>query len=349
MSTQPSHPGDVVGVPSAKQPARSAAFPSIGPSSSLGDVASAALARNVKRFGENGAAVRLQDDPDALHDLRVASRRLRAALSEFSGILPVSSVRIRNELGQLGVSLGAVRDLDVEIAQLVSWQRSADAQDDMIPLIEFLESERATARDAMQRTMGSARWGRVSTALERLVARGPLRNSSEPRREARAVAPNLLFATEAKVRKAAIRAEEDPSPQALHRLRIRCKRLRYSLEFFAPVFRGRADDTIEGLVAMQDLLGSHQDAIVAISRFQQLARERAGTMPPAAIFTMGRLVERHRVEAAELRERAGPAYRRFHKKPWKKFAKHLERSRARSVALEASPPKRPAATMNAER
>jgi triphosphatase len=310
-------------------------------SSSLGDVASAALTKNVKRFVENGAAVRLRNDPDALHDLRVASRRLRAALSEFSFILPVNSMRIRDELGQLGGPLGVVRDLDVQIDQLASWQRSADAQDDVFRLIEFLESERSTARDALQATVSSARWVRVSSALERLVARGPLRTSSEPRRAALAVAPDLLFAAEAKVRKAAVRANEDPTPPALHRLRIRCKRLRYSLEFFAPVFHGRADDTIQGLIAMQDLLGSHQDSIVAASRFQQLALEQAGTMPPGAIFAMGQLVERYRADAARLRERARPAYRRSHAKPWKAFAKHLERARSRSVALEASALQRP--------
>jgi CHAD domain-containing protein len=333
MSSSTSPSGDVHGVPSTTTRS-SAKVSAIGPSSSLGDVASAALRRNVKRFIENGVAVRLGDDPGALHDLRVASRRLRAALSDFAPILPVSSVRIRHELGQLGGPFGAVRDLDVQIGQLVAWQRSADARDDVIRLIEFLESERARARDTMQATIGSARWERVSRDLERLVARGPLRNSPSPGRVALAVAPDLLFASEAKVRKAAVRAEEDPVPATLHRLRIRCKRLRYSLEFFAPIFRGRADDTIEGLIALQDLLGSNQDAVVAVARFQQLALDQSGTLPPAAIFTMGQLVERHRAQAARLRERAGPAYRRFHTKPWKAFAKHLERARSGAVELE---------------
>jgi triphosphatase len=332
ISTSPS--GDVDSVPSTATSRSSAVFPAIGPSSSLGDVASAALTGNVKRFIENGVAVRLRDDPDALHDLRVASRRLRAALSEFSGILPVSSMRIRHELGQLGGPFGNVRDLEVQIGQLVDWQRSTDATDDVIRLTELLESERARARDAMQRTSASARWERVASDLERLVARGPLRNSSSPRRLALAVAPDLLFASEVKVRKAGVRAGEDPVPSMLHRLRIRCKRLRYSLEFFAPIFRGRADETIEGLIALQDLLGSHQDAVVAVRGFQQLALAQSGTLPPASIFTMGQLVERHRTEAAGLAQRARPAYRRYHTKPWKAFAKHLERARSGAVKGE---------------
>ncbi len=64
---------------------------------------------------------RLGDDNEELHDMRVASRRLRAALSLFADVLPPSAARLREDLRWVGHSLGVVRDLDVQLEQLDGW------------------------------------------------------------------------------------------------------------------------------------------------------------------------------------------------------------------------------------
>jgi triphosphatase len=84
-------------------------------SASIGTVAVAALRRQLSAFLNEEAGARLGDDPERLHDMRVASRRLRAALALFADVLPQRVVALREELKWIGGVLGTVRDLDVQL------------------------------------------------------------------------------------------------------------------------------------------------------------------------------------------------------------------------------------------
>src|SRR6185436_7459859 len=87
----------------------------------IGQVGLAVLRRHFSALLAKEPGTRLGDDVEELHDMRVASRRLRAALALFADSLPVASGELRAELGWVGRTIGGVRDLDVQLAQLESW------------------------------------------------------------------------------------------------------------------------------------------------------------------------------------------------------------------------------------
>ena len=87
----------------------------IGPDSTMGELAYAVLRRQLAVLRATEPGTRLGEDPEELHDMRVATRRLRAALDLFVDVLPVRARAFRAELGWLAGVLGVVRDLDVQL------------------------------------------------------------------------------------------------------------------------------------------------------------------------------------------------------------------------------------------
>ena len=127
-------------------------------------------------------------------------------------------------------------------------------------------------------------------------------------------------------------------------MRIRGKRLRYALEFLADLYPGRTRPLTKRVVALQDILGLHQDAEVAIERLRRLAGEHGAELHPEAIFAMGEIAERYRRNAAELRARFPEAYGRVTGKTWKAFAKLIEAERPAPTASTAQGPPEKSAT-----
>ena len=89
----------------------------VTPASTVGDVAFAVLRKALGSFLVHEPGTRLGDDPEELHDMRVATRRMRAAMEAFADVLPVRAVALRRELGWVADALGEVRDLDVQLAR----------------------------------------------------------------------------------------------------------------------------------------------------------------------------------------------------------------------------------------
>jgi len=106
------------------------------------------------------------------------------------------------------------------------------------------------------------------------------------------------------------------------------------------VYGGRARPVLERLVALQDVLGLHQDAFVAIERLRQLTGERGAELPPPTIFAMGEVAERYRQSIAALRAQVPSSWRRVDGKRWASFHKHIESKRP------APAPEEPAARPN---
>ncbi len=86
----------------------------------MGELAFAVLRRQLAVLRDKEPGTRLGEDVEELHDMRVATRRLRAALALFAGVLPVRAQTFRQELGWLAGVLGAVRDLDVQLEGLAA-------------------------------------------------------------------------------------------------------------------------------------------------------------------------------------------------------------------------------------
>jgi CHAD domain-containing protein len=300
----------------------------------IGRVGLAVLRRQFAALLAREPGTRLGDDSEALHDMRVASRRLRAALSLFADVLPPSVANLIDDLRWIGHTLGAVRDLDVQLEQLEGWLSGiAETDSEALATVRaLLESKRSTAREAMLDALDSRRYELFVGRFGRLLRSARGRRSGPASLPARAVAPDLIEERFRALRKAAEQIDGDALAADYHRVRIRGKRFRYALEFLADLYPERTQPLTKRVVALQDILGLHQDAEVAIERLRRLASEHGSELDPEAIFVMGEIAERYRGSAVELRARFPNAYARVTGKTWKAFAKLIEAERPAPAA-----------------
>src|SRR5207249_1922758 len=113
-------------------------------------------------------------------------------------------------------------------------------------------------------------------------------------------------------------------PDAYHRLRIRAKRLRYALEALSEIYPDEIPPLSKRLVALQDLLGSHQDGVVAVQRLRSAVAERGTSLPPSTIFAMGQVARRYGEEGERLRRRFPKVYGRLTGKAWKALLREMK-------------------------
>lgn len=251
---------------------------------------------------------RVGEDPEELHQMRVAVRRMRATLKAARPLLDRAwADDLRAELGWLGRALGPVRDADVLIERLRG--RAAAFEDTrreaVETLIEALVADRKTARADMLDALDSARY----TGLLRRLAAAVSRPLPTPAR--RVAAPSLVELVRTEYRrlfKAVRAAGEDPPDEVLHALRIQGKRLRYTGELAAAAGRKPVRKLVESTVALQDVLGEHQDACVAQHRVMGLLGGLGDVVDVDVAFVAGRLVEREEVNRIAMRQAWGAAW-----------------------------------------
>ncbi len=276
--------------------------------------------------------------------MRVATRRLRAALSLFSNVLPVRAQTFREELGWLAGVLGAVRDLDVQIEGLDDMAAETAGLSAILPTIDhdplgdlaaLLEREREEARTDMLEALDSVRWERLAKGLTAMVQQGPARRSVATRVPAAIALPDLVETRYTAVTKAAKRAKKSGVVTDFHRLRIRGKRLRYALEFSSEVYKGRTGRFVRQLTALQEELGRMQDAEVACLRLAELATS-GDRLPAATVFLMGGVAENHRRQVDRLLHGLPGHVGRIKSREWRDLSELMGRRRAEAEA--ALPP-----------
>lgn len=241
-----------------------------------------ALGEQVRRLLLHDPGVRLGSDPEELHQMRVATRRLRAFLRAGRDVLDRSwSEPLRDELGWLGRALGPARDLDVLIERLADDAAAVgDEAAAVAGLLAELEEERATARVIVVDALSSDRYLALLDRLE---------HATEPELSGDEVSLREVWRREwRRTRRAFDRLDEESPDAELHAARIRAKRARYAAELATHELGKRGDAFVKAARDMQDVLGEHQDATVAEARIEAWA---AGRGDDAAAM---RLVERER-------------------------------------------------------
>ena len=285
----------------------------LGPEDSVVTGMRKIMARHLDRLLVNDPGTRLGEDIEALHDMRVASRRLRALVRLFKSVVPARPAReLSNDLRWLGHVLGTVRDVDVQLQRLEARQAAMrPAQRAAIdPYLESLRRLRAARRPAMLAELNAPRYLRLLRRLETFV-------------RAEAAPPNarsLAGAGRRAIRKASKQLHKrahaigkHPSADDLHEVRILAKRLRYACEFLQPLTGSSGPRFLKRLVELQDLLGAHNDAVVATQFAHAYLEKEARPRASATARAVVRLV-RANEEHAE-RARAG-----FHR-AWKDFTR----------------------------
>ena len=230
-----------------------------------------AIAASVRRLLDNEPAAIAGRNAEAVHQARVAVRRLRSVLRTFHPLLDAAwSLPLRQELHWLGTELGAVRDLDVLIARLRSDAARAGGANDpnVAALLALVDVDRAAARKRLRAALRSERYRDLRSALAK-AARAPRMTLA-----ARLTASDGLLPIVRRCWKRAKRAVAGlparPSARALHRIRIRAKRLRYAVETIAPLFGKQAAGFADAAAGVQDALGELNDAEAACLRLRRL-------------------------------------------------------------------------------
>jgi CHAD domain-containing protein len=252
---------------------------------------------------------------EGVHQMRVAARHLDVLVKSFAKYAPPWAVRSRRIVRMLIKRLGAVRDCDVQLAYLdgVSIDSPlARAAMDTLRALMATDHDRARRElldffDAADTRKWIADWRREFDAGTQLPA-------TSPRMTTAAVAQDLIRTQARKLRKRADRIDAHSSPDDYHEVRIRAKRLRYTLDAFAGLYGEAAEEYLQALARFQTVLGDFHDAHVRAEHFTALAR---GEVPAAASFAMGRLVERDVGAFDTCRDRFPKAYRRIRRRRWR--------------------------------
>jgi CHAD domain-containing protein len=252
-------------------------------------------------------AVRVGSDPEDLHQLRVAVRRSRAALREARTLLGDEQGRaLRAELKWLGGQLGSARDLDVLVARLRSVVVELDGPD-AVPagkIVTQLEAERQAAQTELLATLDSPRYAELLATLEQLVDAPPVATSNVSLEQ---VARREYRRLERQVKALGVA----PSNDALHRVRIQAKRLRYATELSSQLLGKDGRKVVSAAKRFQDVAGAHQDAVVAEERIRSAVRRARGV---GSGLAAGRLIERERVRRVEARAALPAAWKRLRRR-----------------------------------
>jgi CHAD domain-containing protein len=265
------------------------------------------LARSVDRLVRHDAIVRLDVDPEGVHQMRVATRRLRSDLRAFARLFrPEWAEGLRAELGWLAELLGGVRDADVLLERLRA--RAAGLPEATAgaarPFLASLESDRTAALAALLEALRSDRYVAL---LDRLVlaARTPELVPAATGLAATALRPLARRQWRA-LRKAVAGLSQAPPDRELHRIRIRAKRCRYAVEAAEPVLGKGAKAFAAAAARLQDRLGELNDAVVAEAR---LADWSAGRRSSGAVSAAGELARGERAAARSARGRWRKAWK----------------------------------------
>ncbi|MFN2462628.1 MAG: CHAD domain-containing protein [Candidatus Dormibacteria bacterium] len=296
--------------PVADEPAE-VSIPSLGPGATLLEAVQGIVGASAIRLLRHDAGVRLGRDDEAVHQARVATRRLRSDLDTFSAILDPRAVRrLRAELKWLADLLGEVRDAEVMALRFRKQLDDMGATDGRAePIVAALVARRDDGRSRLLAGMRSARYSRLLDAVVEFAHAPGLRGDGG--QAASEVLPGLAAAPWKALARAVEKLPRHPADEQLHRVRIAAKRARYAAEAAAPVIGDAAGRFAEAVAALQGTLGDFNDAVVAGAWLVEIGPHLDG---PSA-FLAGALSERQRAMGAAAA--AG----------WKREWKEVDRSR----------------------
>jgi CHAD domain-containing protein len=240
----------------------------------VADVIKSALTNSVRRLVEHEEGVTAGGDPEDVHQARVATRRMRSDLRTFRDFLdPEWTADLRAELEWLGGELGEVRDVEVMLERLRSDARQlpGSEHEGAERVIRRLIADWHGARARIVETLATRRYRALRARLTEA--------SSHPRvtpwalLRARDALPAVVRKPWKQLRKEVDGLGDTPADEALHAVRIRAKRARYAAESTITVFGKPARRFARAAEGVQEVLGEHQDAVVAQAWLTKTAGE----------------------------------------------------------------------------
>ncbi|MFD0905089.1 CYTH and CHAD domain-containing protein [Actinomadura sediminis] len=267
------------------------------PTVTAGDAVMGYLAAQLESLIEYDPRARLGED-DAVHRMRVATRRLRSTLQAYRPVLdPARTEPVQAELRWLAAELGEVRDLEVLRMRFADGPRY---------LLDDLARRERGAYRRLNLALKEPRYFELLDALDRLIADPPL--GERARNKARKELPVLVSRVWERMARQyrTIATAEDPDV-ARHETRKAAKRARYAAELAAPVLGASAKRAAKDAKRIQEVLGEHQDGVIAMERIRSF-RGRART--PQDAFALGVLYGREECRAETARDQLAVTWSR---------------------------------------
>ncbi|MCZ2806968.1 CYTH and CHAD domain-containing protein [Modestobacter sp. VKM Ac-2983] len=271
------------------------------PGTPAGEVVRAALAAQVRALQDADLMVRT-GQPDGVHQVRVACRRLRSTLAAFRPVLDRTQTDpLREELAQVGSALSPSRDGEVAVAHLRDLVDAEPPELVLGPVVARLQQEAVRdeqAGDAQARkALNAPAYLQLRDDLDALVEGPPLTEAAA--RPAEEVLREVVARTGRRLRRSVEAAQDSDDAEALHEVRKAAKRLRYTAEAAVPVLGAPVVELVSALKGVQEVLGDRQDTFITRPLCLQLGR--AAFAAGENTFTWGRLhaLEEARCEQAE--------------------------------------------------
>jgi CHAD domain-containing protein len=263
------------------KPTEQAATENRSPFETLGEFVAEVIKEQFRRIVKQEKHVLADKDPEALHQMRVGTRRLRTALQVFEAAIEIPKAASAKQLRDLARILGAVRDLDVQIASLTESYHpnlNDDEQKQLKTVAKSLKRQRVDALKAMKASLTNKQYQKLKTTYQNWleqpqfteIAQLPiatvLPDLLNPLLSELLLHPGWLISSEPE-----LSAEQS---EVLHDLRKVCKHVRYQTEFFTPLYGEEFQNWVKEIKQIQDDLGAFQDTQVLIDLLtQELGKE----------------------------------------------------------------------------
>ena len=273
----------------------------------------------------------LNGNAPALHQMRVAMRRLRAAISLFSEVVRDDRVdAIKTELRWLARECGPARDLDTLLIEVLKPMRKQHTNEPgLVSISKMFERKRLKNYQLAREAIQSARFRTLVLDTAEWVEGGPWTSSEDILIRARREIPIEIYAAEQlSRRRKKIRQQGSKikdliiAPDQLHSLRIQAKKARYAAEFFSSVYTGkksakRYKAIRSSLTQLQDCLGGINDVATRKTLFSDIiaspARGLTAEQNRHRAFAAGLILGDQQAQVPSLLKRACKAYSRFDK------------------------------------
>jgi CHAD domain-containing protein len=293
------------------------ATPRPGPARSAGEVVLAYLGAQAQRLRRYDPLVR-RNAPDAVHQMRVAARRMRSALQAFGRVIDRAHTReLTAELKWVAGELGGARDAEVMAERFAAMLAEVPEELTLGPvhtaLTRSFERRGADAREVALAALDSDRYLALHDRIDALLADPPV--TARARRPARRELPKSIrrvyCRVEARMADAARQPSGENRDRALHEVRKVAKRLRYASEAAHPALGKPAARLRKRLKAVQELLGEHQDAAVSRPVLRALAAQ--AHLDGGNGFTYGLLYAAETARAERAKNNLPPVWERMRK------------------------------------
>ena len=259
-----------------------------------------------------------RDDAEAVHQMRVATRRMRSVLASYRDLLPGGlATALGDELQWIARVLGATRDNEIlhhNLARSLSSEPAKLVVGKVGKRLDaYFTADLTAAQAHADVALDSPRYFRLLDALDALIADPPF--TALAKKPARSVAPSIISRDADRLRKAVRAARKVPQgpdhDAALHEVRKIAKRLRYSTESALPLSPKRAARLVASARLVQDILGEHHDSVVAKGVLLKLGMQ--AYIENENSFTYGRLHATEQFRGAHLESRFRSAWKSFPK------------------------------------